>query len=122
MSKRALVLIVAEDREARLHAALSLAAAASALGRKALVFFQAEAVALAKHDARFAGDTERALFGAATIVELFESCLDLGVELYACQTGLYQQGMTHEELRAGVEPSGLVAVLQLAPEAELLIA
>jgi len=114
---RPLTIIVGDAAPARLHAALTLAAAAAALGRGAALFFHGGAVtALAR------GKAWPAEPGLATIAELFGIARELGVAISACQTGLAANGLGLADLIEGVAGEGMVAVLGRWPTAELVLA
>src|SRR5688500_5840554 len=113
------VMIVAAGADpARLHAALSLAAAWAALDRPARIFLQGEAVALLRED----GAADRNESGLPTLRELIGECLALGVTIAACQSGLALAGMTAADLPKGVETGGLVGFLASQDDEQLLLA
>jgi predicted peroxiredoxin len=116
-----LTIIVAGSDPARLHAALSIAAAWSALGRPAHIFLQADAVALLRANDRQADDRYRGV-GMATVSELVEETLSLGVSVTACQSGLALAGMEAGDLPEGIETGGLVELLSTRREDQLLMA
>ena len=116
---RGLTIVVAGADPARLHAALSLAAANAALEGRTRVFLQADAVSLlggAEEDPRCAAA------GMPSLSELVGEVLAMGVEIIACQSGLALAGMSAEALPAGVETGGLVALLAGLGEDRLVIA
>ena len=116
---RGLTVVVAGTDAARLHAALSLAAANAALEGRTRVFLQAEAVSLlggAEEDRRYAAA------GMPSLGELIDEVLAMGAEIVACQSGLALAGMTAERLPEGVETGGLVALLAGLGEDRLVIA
>jgi len=99
-----LAIVVSEDGP-RLATALTLAAAAAALGRAVTMLFDGASVAaLARAD------------------PLLATALDLGVEITACQTGLADAGIHAADLPPGVTSGGMVAFLGQASEAQLLLA
>jgi predicted peroxiredoxin len=115
------VMIVAAGADpARLHAALSLAAAWAALDRPARIFLQADAVGLLREGEAADKDHEDA--GMPTLCELVRECLALGVSIAACQSGLALAGMTAADLPDGVETSGLVGFLASQTDEQLLMA
>jgi predicted peroxiredoxin len=115
------VMIVAAGSDpARLHAALSLAAAWAALDRPARLFLQGEAVALLREGG--AADQDRDGSGLPTLDELIGECLALGVTIAACQSGLALAGMCAADLPEGVETSGLVGFLASQTDEQLLLA
>ncbi len=104
-------LTIVAIRPGSLRAALELAAAIAALGGRARVFCQGEAVtALAPlHDAH---DARHAACGLPTLIELFEEALGLGVEVIACQSGLLLTGIGADILDPRIGFGGPVSVLQ----------
>ncbi len=114
---RPLAIVVSEAAPGRLHAALTLAAAAGALGRGAAMFFHGPAVAALRRE----GDWPAAP-GLATMPELFDVARDLGVAISACQTGLAASNLTPADLIDGVDGEGMVAFLGRWPAAELILA
>lgn len=114
---RPLAIVVGDAAPGRLHAALTLAAAAAALGRGAAMFFHGRAVsALAR------GGDWPAEPGLATISELFVVARELDVAISACQTGLAASDLTPADLIDGVEGEGMVAFLGRWPTAEIVLA
>lgn len=115
------VMIVAAGADpARLHAALSLAAAWAALGRTARIFLQADAVGLLRESG--GADGSRQDGGLPTLRELVGECLALGVGITACQSGLGLAGMRAADLPDGVETSGLVGFLASQTDEQLMMA
>jgi predicted peroxiredoxin len=107
---RGLTVIV--TRPDALRAGLELAAANAALGGRARLFAQGEAVAALALPMRPSHDPDYAAAGLPTLAELFEEALALGVEAIACQSGLALMGLTAEMLDARVGYGGVVSVLQ----------
>lgn len=114
---RPLILIVGDASPARLHAALTLAAAAAALGRGAALFFHGRAVTALARRREWPAEP-----GLATIAELFGIARELGVAISACQTGLAASDLALADLIEGVEGEGMVAALGRWPAAELVLA
>jgi predicted peroxiredoxin len=121
MTSRALALVIGSLAEDRLHAALSIAAAAAALGRRVEIFFHAGAVAALAPGAAFAGDAQLADAGVPTIADLLETAAALGVGITACQSGLALTGIDAGGLGATVRAGGLVDFLGRDGDAELLL-
>jgi len=118
---RGVTIVVAGADPARLHAALSVAAAWAALDRRARIFLQADAVGLLR--APSTPDDERnSQAGMPTLRELLEESLALGVTVVACQSGLALAGMSVEDLPAGIETGGLVEMLSKHRDDQLLMA
>lgn len=119
--KRGLALVLAEGSHARLHAALTLACAAAALGRPVRLFFHGEAVAALQPGRRWGGDATYVAAGLPKLCELLESSLDLGVRVMACQSGLQLCGLTPASLDDRIEPAGMIAFLADAQGDDLVI-
>jgi predicted peroxiredoxin len=119
---RGLTIIVAAADPARLHAALSLAAAQAALDRPARIFLQAEAVALIRRPVAMPDDARYAEAGMPTLGDLLGEASALGVVIIACQTGLALAGMTAGDLPEGIETGGLLGLLAGRRDDELVIA
>ncbi len=103
MSGLRLAIIVGEG--AAPATALSLAAAAAALGRDVAMLFDGGSVA-----ALVAPD------------ERLTAALDLGVRIVACQSGLAACNLPAEALPAGIETGGMVGFLAQMADAQLLLA
>ena len=111
-----LSIVVAGTDPARLHAALSMAAAWAALERPARIFLQAEAAGL------LARLDDQANAGQPSLRELLTESLALGVAITACQTGLGLCGLSAEQLPDGVETGGLVGFLAARGDDQLMMA
>jgi len=112
-----LSIVVAGADPARLHAALSMAAAWTALERPARIFLQAEAAGLLSGlDDHASGE------GQPSLGELLTESLELGVSVTACQTGLALCGLSAEGLPKGVETGGLVGFLAERGDDQLMMA
>jgi predicted peroxiredoxin len=116
-----LAILLAEPRDERLWAALSLAAASAASGRRVSLFFSGEAVQMAGRRFRSGADGKRSAYGVATLSELFASCDELGVRFIACQTGMHLSELQDDALRPGVEPGGLIGWLAETTGAERVV-
>ena len=113
-------LTVVAARPEGLRAGLELAAANAALGGRARLFAQGEAVAALVLPIRDAHDPGYAGAGLPTLAELFEEALALGVAITACQSGLALMGLTADMLDARVGFGGPVGVLQALGEDRLV--
>jgi predicted peroxiredoxin len=118
---RGLMIVVAGADPARLHGALSLAAAWAALDRPAHLFLQADSVALLRPGAS-EGDERYREAGMPGLRELLEESLALGVTVTACQSGLALAGLSAEDLPGGVEMGGLVDSLSRHWDDQLVMA
>lgn len=97
--------IVVSENGPRLATALTLAAAAAALGRDVAMLFDGASVAALAHPG-----------------PLLAAALDLGVRVTACQTGLADAGMSAADLPPGVISGGMVAFVAGASDAQLMLA
>ena len=116
-----LSIVVAGTDPARLHAALTVAAAWAALDRPARLFLQAEAVGLLR-PGRDPGETGKGATGLPSLTELLAESQAIGVTIIACQSGLALAGMSAEDLPAGVESGGLVGFLAERGDDQLMMA
>ncbi len=99
------VLAIVVGDPARLPTALTLAAAAAALGRDVAMLFDGGSVtALAAPD------------------PLLATALELGVRIVACQTGLADAGIAAAALPPGVTTGGMVGFLAAAGDAQIVLA
>ena len=119
MFVRGLTLVAA--RSGGLRTALELAAANAALGGRARVFCQGEAVA-ALSPLRDPHDADYSAAGLPTLAELFEEALGLGVEIIACQSGLALMGVRADTLDARIGFGGPVGLLQTLEDDRLVLA
>lgn len=110
MPVRGLTVIV--TRPDGLRAALELAASNAALGGRARVFVQGEAVAALALPLHSVHDEDYRAAGLPTLADLFEEALALGVEAIACQSGLALMGLTADMLDARLSFGGPVGVLR----------
>jgi predicted peroxiredoxin len=117
---RGLTILVANAAPERLRAALTLAAAQAALGGRARVFCQGDAVAALRPPIRGTADAAHATAGLPTLAELAEEALGLGVELIACQSGLALTGIKAATLDPRIAFGGPVSILQTLGEDRLI--
>lgn len=117
-----LAIIVAEANHSRLHAALTAACAAAALGRPVRMFFHGEAVSLLEPHSAWSGNATCTSHGLPTLPDLFGSAADLDIVMMACASGLHLCGMAAAALPDGIEPGGMVAFLADAKADQLLFA
>lgn len=118
---RGLAIVLSEASHARLHAALTLACAAAALGRPVRLFFHGESVAALTTGRHWQGDGTYRAAGLPSVTELVENAIGLGASVMACQTGLQLIGVTAASLAEGIETGGMVAFLADARDDELVI-
>jgi predicted peroxiredoxin len=105
-------LTVVATRPEALRAGLELVAANAALGGRARLFAQGEAVAALALPLRAPHDEDYRAAGLPTLAELFGEAWALGVEISACQSGLALLGLTADMLDERVTYGGPVSVLQ----------
>ncbi len=117
---RGLTVVVATPD--RLRVALEVAAAQAALGGRARVFCQGEAVAALALPMRAAHDEDYRAAGLPTLATLFEEASGLGVETIACQSGMQLMGVDAPLLDPRIGSGGLVSLMQALGEDRLLIA
>ncbi|HKT76077.1 MAG TPA: DsrE family protein [Sphingobium sp.] len=116
------IIVAAADAE-RLRGALMLAAAQAALGGRASLFLQSDAVALLRPPIAAPADAAHEAAGQPTLARLIEEATALGVTLLACQSGLALSGLTADALPMGIEMGGTVSFLQATDgDARLLFA
>lgn len=108
MPVRGLTILVATADEARLRAALGLAAAQAALGGRGRLFLDAAAVPA------LAATPDDAPYRAAGLpgrAELMTLALDLGVEITVCQSGLALATVSLAALDPRIGAGGLAGLL-----------
>ena len=120
--RRGLALVFAEANHARLHAGLTLACSAAALGRPVSLFFHGESVAALSPGRHWQGDAALEAAGIPTIATLLASAADLGIAATACQSGLHLCGLSAAALPDGIDSGGMVAFIAAAADAELVVA
>ncbi len=118
---RSLTIIVAAPDPERLRGALTLAAAQAALGGRARLFLQLDAVALLRAPIAAPRDAGHKAAGLPSLEDLLAEALSLGVALSACQSGMSLAGLSLADLPPGTEVTGPIALLQAQTEADRLI-
>ena len=116
MPVRGLTVVVTKPTGFR--AALELATANAALGGRARVFCQSEAVT-ALCPLPDTQDDRYAACGLPTMAQLFEDAIGLDVEIIACQSGLALMAVDADALDARVTFGGPVSILQTLAEDRL---
>ncbi|HET8612848.1 MAG TPA: DsrE family protein [Sphingomonas sp.] len=120
MPMRGLTIIVADMSSERFRTALGLAAAQAALGGRARVFCQGEAVSVLRPPIQGMEDDAHEDAGLPTLAMLFEEALGLGVELIACQSGLQLTNTDAATLDRRITFGGLVSLMQTLGEDRLV--
>ncbi|EQB07866.1 peroxiredoxin [Sphingobium quisquiliarum P25] len=116
------IIVTTADAE-RLRGALVLACAQAALGGRASLFLQLDAVALLRPPIDAPLDETHRAAGLPSLAMVLEEALALGVTMLACQSGLMLAGLSADRLPEGVETSGPLSFLQqTTDEARLLFA
>ena len=105
----------------RFRGALTIAAAQAALGGRARVFCQGEAVAVLRPPIQGMADDAHEEAGLPTLEALFEEALGLGVEIIACQSGLNLTDTDAATLDPRIAVGGPVSVLQSLGEDRLAL-
>lgn len=117
---RGLTVIVAGTDRARLRAALSLAATQAALGARARLFLEGEAVAVVGHiDA--ADDLRHVAAGLPALGELIDTGLALGVTITLCQSGIALAGIDLPALDTRLEAGGLTSIMGTLGDDRLVV-
>jgi peroxiredoxin family protein len=86
-----------------------------------MLFLSGHAAEIGLRNYKAAGDSKRSAYCVATVSELFESCLELGVRIIACQTGLHLIEKEAEALHIAVEVGGMMSALGAQPEAQIIV-
>lgn len=116
-------IIVATADAERFRGALTIAAAAAALGSEARLFLQLDAVALLRKPVAAPQDAAHATAGLPVLATLLDDAMALGVRVTACQSGLALHGLQADALPPGIDAGGPVAFLQQTDDqARLLFA
>ncbi|MBL0769315.1 DsrE family protein [Sphingopyxis sp. XHP0097] len=117
-----LTIIVASADSARLYAALEAAMAWAALGRRARIFAQGEAVALLRAPLAFDGDAARRAAGQLDLAAMLDEAAAMEVELVVCQSGMALAGLTAPDLPPQVKAGGLVSLFAgITPDERLIV-
>lgn len=114
------VILLAADAE-RFRGALMLAAAQTALGGRASLFLQTDAVALLTPGRSVPGDVAHRAAGLPSLAELLAEALAQGVAVTACQTGLALCGLRAQDLPEGIAAGGPVGFLAETDDAARLV-
>lgn len=105
----------------RLRTALTLAAATRALGGTARLFLHEAAAALTVGPYETRTDANRVEHGLPTLQQAWDTALDLGTEIIACQTGLAMANVDAVTLDGRIIVGGLVGVLAAAGDDRLVV-
>lgn len=114
------LVLLAPDAE-RLRGALTLALAHCALGGKAALFLQHEAVALLRDPITAPEDAVHAEKGLPSLEALLGEALDSGITITACQTGLDLASLSAAALPDGIAIGGPVSFLRSVKDGDRLL-
>ncbi len=106
-----LTILVATGDAERLHAALTFAAAAAAMGGGVRLHLHEGAVGLLRAPMAAPGDDRRAAAGLPMLAQIWSDALDLGVMMSVCQSGLALAGLRLDEIGGEIEAMGPVGLL-----------
>jgi len=120
MPLRGMTVVIATADAARFRSALGLAAAQAALGARARLLLDAAAVPLAGRLA-LAEEDRLSAAGLPTTDELLDTCLELGVEVLLCQSGLALAGLDLAALDPRLRAGGMVEVLATLADDRLVV-
>ena len=119
MPVRGLTIIVAGPDRSRFRLALTLAATQAALGARARLFLEGEAVGLVRAELD-AGEGNLIEAGLPATSELLDTCLSLGVGVMLCQSGMALAGLDLRALDPRLDGAGLASMLATLGEDRLL--
>lgn len=108
---RGLTIVVADISSERFRSALNLALAAVALGGRARVFLDGEAVSILREPIAGWEDESYEAAGLPALPALVAEALDAGVRLILCQSGLAMTGAEPRDFDARTEYGGMVSLL-----------
>ena len=124
MSSEPLGILLISGTHERAHYAFVVAAAASAMGRKVVLFATNAGCRAVCADwsalAESGRDAGLRLRGVAGIGELRDSAVSLGVRLMACEAGLKIEAIDPATLMPGVEVVGVASFLEATAGGQLL--
>ena len=117
-------IVLAAGELPRAHAAFLLAAGAAALGRSVVMFATGDGVLALCEDwsglARADKDAVWRQRGVAGFDELRQACVELGVRMIACESGLRGAAIDPAALMRGVDCDGMASFLEATREAQLI--
>ena len=114
------IVLITADAE-RLRGALVLASAQAALGGRASIFLQLDAVALLRNPIEAPEDGAHRAAGLPSLRQLIAEALGLDVGILACQSGMALHDIAASDLPEGVSISGPIAFLQQTEDQARLI-
>ncbi len=117
---RGLTIILTENVPERLRGGLMIALTHQALGGRARLFFQFEAVALLLPPISASADPAHLAAGLPSLAALIDDALISGVELILCQTGLHLTDARADQFDPRCTFGGLASILADLGEDRLL--
>ena len=121
MSLRGLTIVIADVSSERFRTALSLATATAALGGRARIFLQGEAVSILRQPIMGWEDDAYADAGLPTLPAHYRDALDLGVRFILCQSGMALTGAEPRDYDPATEYAGMVSIVADLGEDRLLV-
>ncbi len=119
--KRGLTIVVADMSSERFRTALVMAAAQAALGGRARIFLQGEAVSIVRTPIFGMEDEAHETAGLPTLPELIDETLALGVTITGCQSGQALLDATPDQFHPALEWAGMTSVLAELGEDRLVV-
>lgn len=117
---RGLTIVVADLSSERFRSALNLACAQAALGGRARLFLDREAVATVRQPITGWEDDAYRDAGLPTLPAHVEEALDLGVAFILCQSGLAMTGAELSDYDPRMTTGGMISLLQTLGDDRLL--
>ena len=111
MSLPGLTIVIADVSSERFRTALSLATATAALGGRARIFLQGEAVSILRQPIIGWEDEAYEAAGLPTLPAHYAEAIDLGVRFILCQSGMALTNAEPRDYHASTEYAGMVSVL-----------
>ena len=108
---RGLTIVVADVSSERFRTALNMALATAALGGRARMFLDGEAVSILREPIVGWEDEAYEEAGLPTLPALYSEALDAGVRVILCQSGLAMTGAEPRDYDARTEYGGMVSLL-----------
>lgn len=121
MSLRGLTIIVADMSSERFRTALVMAGAQAALGGRARLFLQGEAVSIVRTPIFGMEDEAHEAAGLPTLVELIDETLALGVTITGCQSGLALLDAPADQFHPALDWGGMTSVLAALGDDRLVV-
>ncbi|MFD1950211.1 DsrE family protein [Sphingomonas arantia] len=119
---RGLTIIVADATPERFRTALSLATATAALGARARIFLQGEAVTLIRPPITAPNDAAHTKVGLPTLAAHYAEALALGVRFTLCQSGLTLTATQPSDYDPTTDYAGLISVMADLGDDRLVVA